>query len=254
MGRCRNRKLGLTTKARVYKVVGQEGSLRVASHAPRSAKECEGMNSHTPKWTSILRVGVPMDSQIFRRRFQGSKPIRLKSFLYHWKAIETKMFNMGLHHPFGHLKHKLWPKERPRVKLVVWFPTTKSRELTRFLACRWHATYHWKALGEGYNFALDLISIEGLQRKLWAPKVAKAPSLGISGLPLGSPKTKCHLNVSLMEKHKIYYKGEGGGFPKFGLWRVLWIRVCPWLILAPKMLKLCTNQLVVWFVQIHVSD
>jgi hypothetical protein len=29
-----------------------------------------------------------------------------------------------------------------------------------------------------------------------------------------SPETKCHLDVSLMERHKIYYKGEGGGFPK----------------------------------------
>jgi hypothetical protein len=27
-----------------------------------------------------------------------------------------------------------------------------------------------------------------------------------------SPRTKCHLDVSLVEKHKVYYKGEGGGF------------------------------------------
>jgi len=40
------------------------------------------------------------------------------------------------------------------------------------------------------------------------------PSLGISGLPFGSPKTKCHLDVGLVEKHKVYYKGEGGGFPQ----------------------------------------
>jgi hypothetical protein len=26
--------------------------------------------------------------------------------------------------------------------------------------------------------------------------------------------TKCHLDVGLMERHKIYYKGEGGGFPQ----------------------------------------
>ncbi len=37
---------------------------------------------HTPKWTPTLRVGVPMDSQIFREQFQGSKPIRLKRSLY----------------------------------------------------------------------------------------------------------------------------------------------------------------------------
>jgi hypothetical protein len=30
----------------------------------------------------------------------------------------------------------------------------------------------------------------------------------------GSPRTKCHLDVGLVEKHKVYYKGEGGGFPQ----------------------------------------
>jgi hypothetical protein len=34
------------------------------------------------------------------------------------------------------------------------------------LACRWHATCHWKALNEGYNFCLDLIPIRGLHKKL----------------------------------------------------------------------------------------
>ncbi len=35
----------------------------------------------------------------------------------------------------------------------------------------------------------------------------------ISRLPLGSPKTKCHLGVGPVAKHKVYYKGEGGGLP-----------------------------------------
>jgi hypothetical protein len=35
-----------------------------------------------------------------------------------------------------------------------------------FLAFRWHATYRWKNLDKGYNFASDLISIRGLQTKL----------------------------------------------------------------------------------------
>jgi hypothetical protein len=33
-----------------------------AKRKPRSAKECEGMNPHTPTRTPILGVGVPMDS------------------------------------------------------------------------------------------------------------------------------------------------------------------------------------------------
>ncbi len=65
-------------------------------------------------------------------------------------------------------------------------------------------TYCWKALNEGYN--------------LWGPKVVGLPILGILGLPFGSFETKCHLDVAHVERHKIYYKGEGGGLPKFGLW------------------------------------
>jgi len=53
-----------------------------------------------------------------------------------------------------------------------------------------------------------------LHAKLWAPKVVEVPTVGISGLPFGSPRTKRHLDVGLMEKHKIYYKGKGGGVPQ----------------------------------------
>jgi hypothetical protein len=86
---------------------------------------------------------------------------------------------------------------------------------------RWYETYHWKYFNEGYNFALDIIPIGGLHTKLWGPKVVGILSLGILGLPFGSSKTKCHLDVGLVERHKIYYKGEGGGFPKSEPWLVL---------------------------------
>jgi hypothetical protein len=55
------------------------------------------------------------------------------------------------------------------------------------MVSRWCATYFWKAFDEGYNFALNLISIENLHKKLWASKVAGIP---ISKLQLGSLKTK----------------------------------------------------------------
>jgi len=42
--------------------VGQEGSLRVMPHARGSAKKCEGIGLHTPKRTTTLGVGVPVDS------------------------------------------------------------------------------------------------------------------------------------------------------------------------------------------------
>ncbi len=111
-----------------------------------------------------------------------------------------------------------------------------------FLACRQRATYHWIALNKGYNFALNLITIRGLHAKLCAFKVAGVLVVGISGLSLGSPGTKNHLDVAPMERRRVYYKGEGGGFP--------WVRAlvslvclsCPWFVLTPKMLQLCTNH------------
>jgi hypothetical protein len=66
----------------------------------------------------------------------------------------------------------------------------KVKNRPNFFAFRWHATYRWKALNEGYNFILKLISIRGLHTKLWAPKVAKVPIVGILELPFGCSGTK----------------------------------------------------------------
>jgi hypothetical protein len=53
-----------------------------------------------------------------------------------------------------------------------------------------------------------------MNTKLWGLKLAGVSTLGILELPFGSPRTKCHLDVSLVERHKVDYKGEGGGFPQ----------------------------------------
>jgi len=95
----------------------------------------------------------------------------------------------------------------------------KVQNRPNFLAFRWHATYRWKSLDKGYNFTLDVISIRGLHIKLWGPKVMKVLTLAISRLPLESPMTKSHLDVGLVERHRVYYKGEGGGFLQ--VWAVM---------------------------------
>ncbi len=117
--------------------------------------------------------------------------------------------------------------------------------------CRWSATHRWKALNNGYNFALDLITIGGLHRKLYALKVARVLVVGIPGLPLlplGSHGTKSHLDVAPVESYKVYYMGEGRGFPR------VWVMVsfvspelpvaCPSTKGAPK--SELTNLLVGW--------
>jgi hypothetical protein len=74
--------------------------------------------------------------------------------------------------------------------------------------------YCWKVLDKGYNFALDVTSIKGMNKKLGASKVVGIPILGIVGSQFGSPRIKWHLGASPVAKHKEYYEGEGGGFPQ----------------------------------------
>jgi hypothetical protein len=101
-----------------------------------------------------------------------------------------------------------------------------------------------KLSNEGYEFASDLISIGGLHVKLWHPKVVGVPTLVISELPLGSPETKSHLDVGPMGNQKVYYKGEGGGFPQVQAVVSLISPSCLWFVLALNVFQLCTNHLV----------
>jgi len=78
-----------------------------------------------------LDLGALQDSRNFRVRLQGSKYLALECFLYHWKASKVYMSKLASHGPFGHLQHKLWQKEGPKIKLAIWLPTTKSWESTR---------------------------------------------------------------------------------------------------------------------------
>jgi hypothetical protein len=76
-----------------------------------------------------------------------------------------------------------------------------------------------------------------------------SPNIGNFEIP------KSHLDAGLMERCSVYYKGEGGGFPQVRAEMNLVSPSCPWLILAPKVLQLCTNHLVlvlcksVWIVE-----
>jgi hypothetical protein len=65
-------------------------------------------------------------------------------------------------------------KEGSRIKPL------KVKNCLDLLACKWHATYRWKVLDEGYNFSLDLISVGFFQKKLWASKVAEVSISRIS--------------------------------------------------------------------------
>ncbi len=57
-----------------------------------------------------------------------------------------------------------------------------------------------------------------MHTKLYGLKVVGVPTLGISGLPFGSSRTKSHLDVGLMEAHINDMRGKVVASLKSGPW------------------------------------
>jgi hypothetical protein len=115
---------------------------------------------------------------------------------------------MASHWSFGHLQPKLWAKERPEVKLAIWFPTTKSRESTSFrhpnLECNMALESSRRELQVWFRPHPDRRS--GWEAMM-SPKSRESKTGTISGLHFGSPGKKCHLDASATKRHREYYKG-----------------------------------------------
>jgi hypothetical protein len=164
------------------------------------------------------------------------------------------MSKMGLHDPFGHFKHKLWPTKRSGVKLPIWLPTTKSQESPQFPCMQVVCDISLESSRQVLQLCMELHLNQRPTHKVMGPQSGGSPIFRNFGTPLGNPGTKWHLGAGPVTRHRVYYKGEGDGFPQV---RAVVNLVSPCLPVArpcTKMLQLHINQLVVWFVQVCVSD
>jgi hypothetical protein len=154
------------------------------------------------------------------------------------------MSKMGSHCSFGHLKHKLWPEVRPRVKLAIWLSTTKSQELTQFPCVKVTCDITLENYQWGLQLCFRLHCNRRSAKEVMRPQSRERPNYGNFEIPAWESRDKSHLDVALVERCKVYYKGEGGGFPQ--VWAVVSLVCpsCPWFVLAPKVLQLCTNHFV----------
>jgi hypothetical protein len=152
---------------------------------------------------------------------------------------------MALHCPFGHLKHKLWSKEKSGIKLTIRRPTIKSQESTRFpcvqATCDILLESSWWGLQLCFRFHCNW----RFAHQGFCPQSRGSPNYGnFLVVGLGSPGTKSHLNVALVESYKVYYQGESGGFTQVRAVVNLVSLNCSWFVLAPKVFQLCINHFV----------
>jgi hypothetical protein len=194
----------------VYKELGGvTGTLKWVS--PRDL----GARHELPLW-ELESQWTPESSE---RNCRGQNPLVKKVFYIIGKLLKLRCLKWAL---MTHLYIWNTSYDQTKGRESNWqFDSRpiKVRNQPDFLACRSCATYRWKALAKGYNFAWNIIEIKGLHVKVWAPKVARVLNVGISRLPFASSKTKCHLDAAPVERRIVYYKGEGGGFPQ--VWAVV---------------------------------
>jgi hypothetical protein len=128
------------------------------------------------------------------------------------------MSKLASHWPFGHLQPKLWAKEGPGVKLAIWLPITKSQESTSSRRLQRECDTALKSSRRELELWFKPRPDPSLGRELMVPQSPGSPnqdSFGtVSGLHLGSPGKKSHLDVASVWSCREYYKGEGGGFPR----------------------------------------
>jgi hypothetical protein len=133
---------------------------------------------------------------------------------------------MGSHDPFGHLNTSYDQKKGRGSNCQFDSQPLKVKNRSDFLACRWHATYCWKYLDNGYNFASEFIAIEALPTKLWASKVTGIPFMGQNAIWMWPPCRNVENTI----------RGKVVASPKFGPQWVLWVWGCSWFFLTPKTL------------------
>jgi hypothetical protein len=145
---------------------------------------------------------------------------------------------MGSHCSFGHLKHKLWPKEKSGIKLVVWLQTTKSQESTQFpwvqATCDIPLESSWWGLKLCFRPCHDRRSAQEVMRS------QSRESLGWWNF--GTPTWESWDKMAIWmwspwsgAEYTIW--GKVVVSPESGLWWVKWVQSCSWLVLTPKVLQ-----------------
>jgi hypothetical protein len=179
------------------------GVIKTFVATPLWAK-CEG-EAHTPKSGNLESSGTPENLEL---ELKGQKTS-------HWGVLGVigKVLKCRcLYWPrIGHLDICSPSYGQKKGRESNWqFDSRPLKVGNRPLpdVCSASATWRWKALEESYNFGWNLVPIRARGEKLWMPKVPGLQTGTISGLQLGSPGKKSHLDVASARSCREYYKGR----------------------------------------------
>ncbi len=180
--------------------------------------KCEG-EAHTPKSGNLESSGTPKNSE---PELKGQNTSHWGIISIIGKVLKCRCLNWPR---IGHLDICSPSYGQKKGRESNWqFDSRPLKVENRPLpdVCSGSATWRWKALEESYNFGSNLVPIRAWGEKLWMPKVPGVQTEIVSGLHLGSPGKKSHLDVASAWSCKEYYKGgKVVASPESGPWCVM---------------------------------
>jgi len=235
---CCNPSLGLVTKARACKVVGQERKESVREWTltvPRDLPPWELESWWTPRCSeSDCKGQNPMDWRIL---YTIGKLLKLK-YLKWARMTYLNIWNTS----YGQKKTQKWNCQFDSQPLKVRFSCMQ-------VTCNILLKRSQQELQLCFRPHLNQRS----SHKIMGAQSCESPNFGNFGTLRVLGQNVIWMWASWRStKYTIRWKVVAS--PKFGPWWVLWVRVCPWFVLALKMLQLCTNHFVFGFVQVSVSS
>jgi hypothetical protein len=140
------------------------------------------------------------------------------------------MSKMGSHCSFGHLKHKLWPKEGPGVELPgvrqFWLPTTRSRESTRNTWLQTTCDIPLESSRRELQLCFRPHCDRSFAQEVMRPQNPGSPNWQDFGTPARESQERKAIWMQAPWRGTEYtIRGKVVASPKFGPWWVLCVRV-----------------------------
>ncbi len=137
-----------------------------------------------------------------QRAILGVKTYWIEKFLI---SLESSWISS--HDPFGHLKHKLWPKEGPWVKLAICLLTIKSWELPQFPCEQVACDILLESSRRGLQLWLRLHFNWRFAHKVMGLQSCESPNFGNFRIRTWESLDKMTLGCWSHGRHIVYYKG-----------------------------------------------
>jgi hypothetical protein len=154
---------------------------------------------------------------------------------------------MASHWSFGHLQPKLWAKEGPGVKLVVWLPTTKSQESTSSRRLQMECDGALKSSRGELKLWFRPHSNQRLEPRFVSVQSPGNPTRDSFRTPTWESREKEPFRCSSHgELQRILYGGRWWLPPSPGRGESC-VSKCPWLVPTPKGVPECELTLL-WLV------